>query len=153
MRLAPTLALALALAAPAAAPSAAQDFDVAVPPDAISVDPAAKPMHRKGRRLVSGEVLLERPIVDGGRVIDRMSVMQEWDCKAKRYRVARKTFRTQDGQFVHSDPRDGPWTPVVPGGPGWRLFQQACPASAATAAPAPAPAKPRRPQVVAFPQR
>lgn len=147
MRLA-ALILALALATPAVA----QDYNVDVGPDALTVDPAAKAKHRRGRRLVSGEVTLEQPIVDAGRVINRMSVMQEWDCHASRYRVVRKTFRTDDGLFVHTDPADEPWTTVTRGGPGWETLKRACPG---VAEPEPAGVVQGRPgpQVVTMPAR
>lgn len=123
MRLA-ALLLVLAIAAPAAA----QDYDREISPDSVVVDPAAHHAKvRKGRQLVSGQAALDQPIVDAGRVIDRVDVMQEWDCHAARYRNVRKTFRDVDGAYVHSEPRDGPWTDVRKDGPGWEMLKKVCP--------------------------
>lgn len=146
-----TVALIVAFAL--AAPAAAQDYGGDINPDGIVIDTAARHAKvRKGRRLVSGDVALAQPIVDGGRVIDRVRVMQEWDCAAARYRTVRKTFRDDEGRFVHSDPRDTPWTGVAKDGPGWEMLKRVCPPPQDTALPDLTAARPG-PQVVTMPTR
>lgn len=121
-------ALILPLALALAAPAASQDYDREISPDSLAIDAGAHHAKtRKGRQLVSGRVTLDQPIVDSGRVIDRVDVMQEWDCQAARYRTVRKTFRDGDGAYVHSEPRDGPWTGVARDGPGWEMLKRVCP--------------------------
>lgn len=143
------VALIMALAAPAAAQDDIDDIN----PDSIVVDTSAKHAKlRKGRRLVSGDVTLAQPLVDGGRVVERVRVMQEWDCAAARYRTVRKTFRDNSGLFVHAEPRDGPWTSVTKDGPGWEMLKRVCPPQAGPAVSDAAPQR-RGPQAVTMPSR
>jgi hypothetical protein len=147
----PVLALAL-LVVPHAR---AQDVDADIAAAADRLKPADR-RHLKvhnGNPLVAGQVTLTAPIADAGRIIDRVDVMQEWDCKTGRYRITRKTLRTSDGQYVRSDPRDGPWTPVADAAPGAESLKRLCPGRAANASASAGPAIPPGAQVVTFPPR
>lgn len=121
------LALALLTAAPAMAQEAV-DAQIARDADSLTPNTARKyAKTRNGNPQVAGSLQLADPIADGGRVIDRVDVMQEWDCKAGRYRITRKTLRTSDGLYVTSDPRDGPWIAVAATGPGAQSLRRVCP--------------------------
>jgi hypothetical protein len=152
MRLAlSVLALTLLLAPPARA----QDVDAqlaAAVDDLIPVQGRGYAKVRKGHPQVAGSLKLADPIADAGRVIDRVDVMQEWDCKAGRYRITRKTFRAADGQYVRSDPRNGPWIPVVGKAPGAETLKRLCPKRAAEEA-VMEPEIPPGAQVITFPQK
>lgn len=146
------LALCLAAASAAEAQIRGRDYEVEIAPDQLTIrEPDAPARHRRGRRLVAGDMTLAQPIVDSGRVISRVAVMQEWDCAAGRYRTVRRIFRDDNGLFVHSEPRDDPWTTVARDGAGWATMQRVCPAQAEDA---PAAATPARsgPQVVTMPR-
>jgi hypothetical protein len=130
----------------------AQDYDAQIKAAADDLAPPQRKsasMHR-GRPHVAGQVTLTEPIVDNGRTIDRVDIMQEWDCKTGRYRILRKTFRTSDGEYVHSDPRDTGWIATPDGAPGSETRKRVCPK---TADPATAPAaRPSGPQVITMPR-
>ena len=148
---------ALALALLVVPPARAQDLDAEI---AAAADELAAPTldrkyakTRNGHPQVAGQVMLADPIADAGRLIDRVDVMQEWDCKTGRYRITRKTFRASDGQYVRSDPRNGPWTEVADKAPGSQTLKRLCPNRAAKVAAAAEPEIPPGAQVITFPQK
>jgi hypothetical protein len=153
MRLALSALTLVMLVVPAAR---AQDVDAAIAAAADDLGPAQGRKYaktRNGHPQVAGQVLLADPIADAGRMIDRVDVMQEWDCKTGRYRITRKTFRASDGQYVRSDPRNGPWTAVADKAPGSETLKRLCPNRAAKG---PAPeelAIPPGAQVITFPPK
>lgn len=86
---------------------------------------------------------------------ERVDAMQEWDCKAGRYRIVRRVFRTAEGAHVRTDVRAGAWIDVeAESVAGAELMKQVCgPRSTARAAPRAPPARPSGPQVITLPQR
>ena len=144
---------ALALALLAAPPARAQDVDAQIAAAADSLIPHEGRKYAKTHNhhsQVAGSLKLADPIADAGRVIDRVDVMQEWDCKTGRYRITRKTFRAADGQYVSSDPRNGPWTAVADKAPGSATLGRLCPGRAKASA---EPEIPPGAQVITFPPR
>ena len=85
---------------------------------------------------------------------ERVDAMQEWDCKAGRYRITRRVFRTAEGAHVRTDVRAGAWIDVeAENVAGAELMKQVCgPRQPARATPRTPAARPSGPQVITLPQ-
>lgn len=86
--------------------------------------------HSRGWRRALTSVQLADPIAEAGRMLGRVDQIQDWDCSGRRYRGVRQVFRTENEEYVRSEPMRGDWAPVLAGAAEARAFALICPAAA-----------------------
>lgn len=94
----------------------------------LSIDQASvHDHHGHGWLRALSTIELVDPIADAGRMLTSVDQIQDWDCTGRRYRVVRRIFRTDDGQYVRSESGRGAWSPVGEGGAERKAFEFICP--------------------------
>lgn len=93
----------------------------------LAIDKASQHDHHgHGLQEVSAALILASPLSKSGRRISRIDLVQEWDCAKRQYRVAQQIFRADDGQYVRTDRKLGPWIGVDAVGPHAAALELVC---------------------------